>query len=126
MSFEYAQVNPLYFSDREEQDRADRGRDQLNLVENTLGEPAAGNGIPDNAFLRNVTNIGISTGGAFVSTCSDGRRHRRERNATSPLAAPDLHRLADSHSAWRRRRCGTGPWLRLRQFRQSGGEQRHG
>lgn len=69
VALEYAQTNPLYFSDRESQYGAVRGRDQFNVTENTIGEPASGNGIPDNTFLRNVTNIAISTGGAFIASC---------------------------------------------------------
>jgi len=69
VALEYAQVNPLYFTDRESQYGAVRGRDQFNPTQNTLGESSLGDGIPDNTFLRNVSNIGISTGGAFVATC---------------------------------------------------------
>lgn len=69
VSGEFARAEAVYFSQREEQYGAFRGRDQFNLTENTLGEPSTGNGIPDQSFLRNVRNISISTGGAFVSTC---------------------------------------------------------
>lgn len=69
VALEYAQVDALYFSDRESQYGAVRGRDQFNLTENTIGESSLGNGIPDNTFLRNVTNALISTGGAFAAGC---------------------------------------------------------
>lgn len=69
LALEYAQVDPLYFTDREKQYGAFRGRDQYNPTENTIGEPATGNGIPDQTFLRNVTNALISTGGAFAAAC---------------------------------------------------------
>ena len=69
LALEYAQINALYFSDRERQYGAVRGRDQFNLTQNTIGESSLGDGIPDSTFLRNVTNAGISTGGAFTATC---------------------------------------------------------
>ena len=69
VALEYAQVEALYFTDRERQYGAVRGRDQFNATQNTLGEPSTGDGIPDATFLRNVSNGGISTGGAFTSVC---------------------------------------------------------
>ena len=69
LALEYAQVKPLYFTDRESQYGAVRGRDQFNPTENTIGESSLGNGIPDQTFLRNVTNALISTGGAFAAAC---------------------------------------------------------
>jgi len=45
------------------------GRHQFNLTQSTIGEPAAGDGIPDNTFLTGIKNIGISEGGAYTSAC---------------------------------------------------------
>lgn len=66
---EYAFSDDLYYNQRDEFYGAYRGRDQFNLIDNTVGEPAAGDGFPDNQFVRNVRNIGISEGGIFTSTC---------------------------------------------------------
>ena len=68
MSLEYNKSDPLFFSDRPNTG-AVTGRSQFQLVEDTTGEPAAGNGIFDSQFISGIKNIGISTGGAYTSTC---------------------------------------------------------
>lgn len=67
-SLEYATSDDVYYTDRDNLYGAYSGRPQFNAVQNTLGEPAAGDGIPDNAFLR-VRNNNISEGGTYASAC---------------------------------------------------------
>jgi outer membrane receptor protein involved in Fe transport len=66
---EYAFSDDLYFRQRDDVYGAYRGRDQFQAVENTIGEPAAGNGVFDTQFTRNVRNIGISEGGIYQAVC---------------------------------------------------------
>lgn len=68
-SLEYAYSDDVYYTDRDNLYGAYSGRPQFNAVQNTLGETAAGDGIPDNAFLRNIFNNNISEGGTYASTC---------------------------------------------------------
>ncbi|MBU6167046.1 MAG: TonB-dependent receptor [Alphaproteobacteria bacterium] len=80
LSLEYNKSDPLFFADRPETG-AITGRDVFQLQQDTsrtgpLGpdgrgtaEPAAGDGIFDSQFTRGIKNIGISTGGAYTSTC---------------------------------------------------------
>ncbi len=68
VSLEYNKSDPLFFADRE-YTGAVTGRPQFNLVDDTTGEPAAGDGIIDNQFFTGVKNLLISTGGAYASTC---------------------------------------------------------
>lgn len=75
VSLEYNKNDPIFFSQRDYAG-AFNGRSQFQLVQDTsvsgpnrTPEPAAGDGIIDNEFLANIKNIGISTGGAFTSTC---------------------------------------------------------
>lgn len=79
VNVEYAFQNDLYYTDRDSQYGAFSGRNQFQLTENTIGEPAAGNGIPDNTFLRGIRNITISEGGLYGSTCT-GSAARRALN----------------------------------------------
>ncbi|MFN3818098.1 TonB-dependent receptor domain-containing protein [Blastomonas sp.] len=69
VNMEYSFQNDLYYTDRDRQYGAFSGRNQFQLTENTIGEPAAGNGIPDNTFLRGIRNITISEGGLYTSAC---------------------------------------------------------
>lgn len=66
---EYSVSEDLYFTDRDDFYGGFSGRAQFNAIENTIGEPASGNGIPDNVFLRNIRSITISEGGLFTATC---------------------------------------------------------
>ncbi|WP_310476711.1 TonB-dependent receptor domain-containing protein [Sandarakinorhabdus sp.] len=68
VSLEYNKSDPLFFADRPNTG-AVTGRSQFQLVEDTTGEPAAGNGIFDTQYLSGIKNIGISTGGAYTSAC---------------------------------------------------------
>ncbi|WP_165772192.1 TonB-dependent receptor domain-containing protein [Niveispirillum lacus] len=69
MSFEMADSDTLYFTDRDSQTGAFSGRSQFNLTENVIGEPSTGNGTADRTFLRGIRNITISEGGLYTSTC---------------------------------------------------------
>jgi outer membrane receptor protein involved in Fe transport len=68
-SVEYAFSDDVYYTDRDSLYGAYSGRPQFNQVQNTLGETAAGDGIPDNAFLTQIFNNNISEGGTYASTC---------------------------------------------------------
>ncbi len=69
VNVEYGFANDVYYTDRDSVYGAFTGRSQFQLTENTIGEPAAGNGIPDNTFLRGIRNNNISEGGLYTSTC---------------------------------------------------------
>ena len=69
VSLEYARAEDVYYTDRDDLYGAYSGRPQFNQVQNTLGEPAAGDGIPDNAFLTRIFNNNVSEGGTYASTC---------------------------------------------------------
>jgi outer membrane receptor protein involved in Fe transport len=69
LALEWAFSDDLYYADRDNLYGAFSGRRQFNQIETTLGEPAAGDGIPDRAFLINVRNGNVSEGGAYASAC---------------------------------------------------------
>ncbi len=69
VSGEYSLAKALYNTDRDEITGAFSGRNQLQLVENTIGEPAGGNGVPDRVFLRRIRNNNVSEGGLFTASC---------------------------------------------------------
>ncbi|MCW3846946.1 TonB-dependent receptor [Sphingomonas sp. LB-2] len=69
LSLEYAFADDVYYTDRDDLYGAYSGRPQFNIVQNTLTETAAGDGIPDNVFLRGIRNNNISEGGTYASTC---------------------------------------------------------
>lgn len=66
---EYSRQRAIFNTDRDVISGAFSGRNQLQLVENTIGEPAGGNGVPDRVFLRGIRNNNISEGGLFTATC---------------------------------------------------------
>lgn len=76
VSAEYAKAEPLYFSDRDSLTGAYSGRCQYQLTDATTGEPAAGDGIPDNTFLCGIKNASISDGGTIgaLDAASSARR----------------------------------------------------
>lgn len=77
---EFARTEPLFFRDRDSLTGAFSGRCQFNLDEPTGGEPAAGDGIPDNQFYCGVNNAAISDGGtigALDASTSPTRRYLR-------------------------------------------------
>lgn len=66
---EYSRQEAVYFTDRDEITGAFSGRRQLQLIENTIGEPAGGNGVPDRVLVEGVRNINIAEGGLFTAAC---------------------------------------------------------
>ncbi len=71
LSLEYSRANALYNTDRDSLTGAFSGRNQFNLSENVTGEPAAGDGIPDNTFFTGVRNGSIADGGLVTAVCGD-------------------------------------------------------
>jgi outer membrane receptor protein involved in Fe transport len=65
VSAEYSRQEPLFFRDRDALTGAFSGRCQFNASDVTTGEPAAGDGIPDNTFFCGIRNGGISDNGTF-------------------------------------------------------------
>lgn len=70
VALEYSRANALYAIDRDELTGAYSGRNQFNLSENTAGETAGGNGVPDNQFFRGVRNGTIADGGLVTAVCN--------------------------------------------------------
>ena len=60
---EYAKTQALYYTDRDYLTGAYSGRCQFQTTDNTVGEPAAGDGISDTTFLCGIRNGSISDGG---------------------------------------------------------------
>ncbi|MDB5679735.1 TonB-dependent receptor [Sphingomonas bacterium] len=67
LNLEYTTGDALYLRDRNDLTGAFTGRCQLNLNENTAGEPQSGNGVPDNVFFCGVRNGTISNGGTVLA-----------------------------------------------------------
>lgn len=63
---EYAKTNALYYTDRDYLTGAYSGRCQFQLTQNTVGEPAAGDGVADTTFLCGIRNGSISDGGTVA------------------------------------------------------------
>ena len=71
INLEYANAQALYFVDRPDLTGAYDGRCQNNLAEFTVGEPAGGDGVPDNQPFCQVRNATISNGGTVMANVSD-------------------------------------------------------
>lgn len=67
INLEYVNSEALFLTDRPGRTGAFAGRNQFNLAENTAGEPAGGDGVPDNQFFSGVINAGISDGGTVTA-----------------------------------------------------------
>lgn len=65
VAFEYAEQNPLYFTDRDGLTGAFSGRNQFQLSDSNVGEPQEGDGIPDSVFVRGIRNANTANGGLF-------------------------------------------------------------
>ncbi len=65
VSGEYSRQQPLYFRQRDALTGAYSGRCQYQAADVTTGEPAAGDGIPDNTFLCGIRNGAISDAGTI-------------------------------------------------------------
>lgn len=93
-ALEYTRQQPLYFRERNALTGAYTGRCQYNLAEPTAGEPAAGDGIPDNLFYCGVTNAAISnagTIGALDAAANPTRRYLRfDDNGNVVIDTPSL------------------------------------
>ncbi|MDR6847300.1 outer membrane receptor protein involved in Fe transport [Sphingomonas sp. BE270] len=70
IALEYSKANAVYNVDRDDLTGAYSGRNQFNQSETTVGEPAAGNGVPDNQFYRGVRNGSIADGGLVTAVCN--------------------------------------------------------
>lgn len=69
LSFEFANSDPLFNSQRDNITGAFSGRNQFQIVEDRTGEPSTGNGVPDRNFIRGIRNNNISDGGLYSSFC---------------------------------------------------------
>ncbi|WP_375397897.1 TonB-dependent receptor domain-containing protein [uncultured Sphingomonas sp.] len=67
INLEYAIADPLYFTQRNDLTGAYTGRCQLNLNQNTAGEPQSGDGVPDQVYFCGVRNATISNGGTVLA-----------------------------------------------------------
>lgn len=67
VNLEYVDADPLYFHQRPGLTGAFDGRCQFNLAEFTVGEPATGDGVPDQQFFCGVRNQAISNGGTITA-----------------------------------------------------------
>lgn len=76
VSAEYARSEALYFTDRPKLTGAYDGRCQYQQTDDVIGEPAAGDGIPDNTFLCGIRNASISDGGTVgaLDAATNARR----------------------------------------------------
>jgi outer membrane receptor protein involved in Fe transport len=70
ISAEYSRANEVNQRDRDYLTGAFSGRNQFNTNEPTAGELAAGDGIPDQAFLTGIRNNNISDGGLIGAVCN--------------------------------------------------------
>jgi outer membrane receptor protein involved in Fe transport len=89
VSAEYTRQNPLLFTQRDNLTGAFSGRCQFNTVEPTGGEPAAGDGVFDTAFLCGVRSASISDGGtigAIDPATSATRRYLRFNDSGNVFA----------------------------------------
>jgi outer membrane receptor protein involved in Fe transport len=69
-NLEYTHADQLRFPQRDELTGAFSGRNQFNASEFTIGEPAAGDGVPDLTFFSGVRNVAISDGGTLTALAS--------------------------------------------------------
>ena len=113
ISAEYAEQTPLYFTDRDALTGAYSGRCQWQLTDNTVGEPAAGDGIPDNTFLCGIKNASISDGGTLgaidPSSAAQRRYLRFDSNGNIVIDTPDASYSAAGSG---NQQGGTGSTLR--------------
>jgi hypothetical protein len=70
INLEYVNAEPLYFIDRPELTGAVDGRCQFNTTDFTIGEPATGDGVPDQTFQCGTRNATISNGGTIGANVS--------------------------------------------------------
>ena len=70
VNLEYVRADALYNRQRPELTGAFDGRCQFNLAEPTAGEPATGDGVPDQQFFCGVRNAAISGGGTLTANAT--------------------------------------------------------
>ena len=83
INLEYVNAEPLYFIDRPRLTGAVDGRCQFNTTDFTIGEPATGDGVPDQTFQCGTRNATISNGGMLGAAAPVilVRSHRRPSRA---------------------------------------------
>jgi outer membrane receptor protein involved in Fe transport len=93
ISAEYAEANPLYFSDRDKLTGAYSGRCQYQQTDRTTDETQAGDGIPDSTFLCGIRNATLSDGGTVgaidAATAARRRYLRFASNGDLFIDTPD-------------------------------------
>ncbi|HEX5184159.1 MAG TPA: TonB-dependent receptor [Allosphingosinicella sp.] len=82
VSLEYTSAAPLYTKQRDAQTGAYSGECAFQTVENTIGEPQAGDGIPDRQFLCGLNSAIISNGGTvgLINAQGDALRFDKSGN----------------------------------------------
>ncbi|HEX5182745.1 MAG TPA: TonB-dependent receptor [Allosphingosinicella sp.] len=88
VSLEYTSAAPLYTDQRDALTGAFSGRCQFQLVENTIGEPQAGDGIPDDQFLCGIKNATISDGGTVGQIDAQGDFLRFDKSGNLFIDTP--------------------------------------
>ncbi|HEY1605539.1 MAG TPA: TonB-dependent receptor [Allosphingosinicella sp.] len=88
VSLEYTKAAPLYTDQRDAQTGAFSGRCQFQAVENTVGEPKGGDGIPDAEFLCGIKNATISDGGTIGQINAAGDQLRFDKSGNLVIDHP--------------------------------------
>jgi outer membrane receptor protein involved in Fe transport len=88
VSLEYTKAAPLYTDQRDSLTGAFSGRCQFQAVENTIGEPQAGDGIPDAEFLCGIKNATISDGGTIGQINAAGDQLRFDKSGNLVIDHP--------------------------------------
>jgi len=70
VSVEYSKNDPIFCTDRERLTGATNGFPGFQLVQDTTGEPAAGDGIIDNEFLTGLRRADFGLGGGLLTACN--------------------------------------------------------
>lgn len=89
VSLEYANAEPLYFTERPRLTGAYSGRCQFQQVDNTVGELPAGDGIFDTTFLCGIRSATISNGGTVGQINTAGDFLRFDSNGNLVVDHPD-------------------------------------
>jgi outer membrane receptor protein involved in Fe transport len=70
VAFEYAKSQPLFATERDDLTGVFSGTKGFVQVEDTLGEPPEGDGIPDTGFRTGIRNNSFGLGGGVLTTCT--------------------------------------------------------
>jgi outer membrane receptor protein involved in Fe transport len=95
VSLEYAKQNPLTYAQREDITGAFGGRTAFQQTDQTTGEPAAGDGIPDNTLQFGLLTNNISYGG-MVQGATDFFAFDREGNLQRSVCSVSFAQFAGS------------------------------